>query len=262
VRSRSAGSLDGAKCNVSEILGKHGLASREEAAEYWRWRHQGSRSRVRALLGAPLARVAVGVGLTVVATGTMIAIAAAFGGDSHEQSQPLVAQWVLEGEFYQRREVANWMLEPPENADRGTARWVYVDETHWRIERRYRTERDGASSGLVVADGQFVHIYEGGPNWHYKVPIKWLPAGFLKDFASGGPEFRRIEGSIDESVRTKQRTGGQPEWHQPDAWRAGSDTLLGFTVEVVESTPSWSNSQFRTSGASRASGSSRCICSF
>jgi hypothetical protein len=49
-------SLDGAKWNVSEILSKLGLASREEAGEYWRWRHGGVWSRVRALFGTPLGR--------------------------------------------------------------------------------------------------------------------------------------------------------------------------------------------------------------
>ena len=43
--------LDGAKWNVSEILGKLGLATREEAADYWRWRNRHGRGVVRALRG-------------------------------------------------------------------------------------------------------------------------------------------------------------------------------------------------------------------
>ena len=43
--------LDGAKWNVSEILGKLSLASREEAADYWRWRNRHGRRAARALRG-------------------------------------------------------------------------------------------------------------------------------------------------------------------------------------------------------------------
>lgn len=43
--------LDGAKWNVSEILGKLGLATREEAADYWRWRNRHGRGALRALRG-------------------------------------------------------------------------------------------------------------------------------------------------------------------------------------------------------------------
>src|SRR5688572_7367932 len=41
--------VDGAKWNVSEILGKLALDSREDAAEYWRWRQRRAPAVVRAM---------------------------------------------------------------------------------------------------------------------------------------------------------------------------------------------------------------------
>ncbi len=56
--------LDGAKWNVSEILTKLGLSSREEAAEYWRWRRQPAprtRRALRAMVGLPVVLKAASV---------------------------------------------------------------------------------------------------------------------------------------------------------------------------------------------------------
>jgi DNA-binding CsgD family transcriptional regulator len=116
--------LDGAKWNVSEILTKLGLESREHAAEYWRWRHGGVWARVRGWLGAPLLKVAGAGAAAVLGVG----VVAALSSEDEPPEPPMVAAWVLEGEFYQRREMAAWVLEAPEAADRGTVRWVNIDQ--------------------------------------------------------------------------------------------------------------------------------------
>jgi DNA-binding CsgD family transcriptional regulator len=80
-------SLDGAKWHVREILGKLGVDSREEAAEWWK-HHQGARWR-RALQGVAW-RWALGGAAAVGAAGIVAAVAwaALGGGDSAPAAVP------------------------------------------------------------------------------------------------------------------------------------------------------------------------------
>src|SRR5688572_3272787 len=75
--------VDGAKWNVSEILGKLALDSREHAAEYWRWRQRRAPAIVRAmraLLGFPAAKwVAGGTAAAAVCT-AVAAVLLTLGG--------------------------------------------------------------------------------------------------------------------------------------------------------------------------------------
>ena len=79
--------LDGAKWNVSEILTKLGLADRDEAADYWRWRNRRSRrlaSMARGLIGLPAlgwATGAAGVAALAIAGFGVFASAAGLGDD-------------------------------------------------------------------------------------------------------------------------------------------------------------------------------------
>ncbi|MCL4241214.1 MAG: helix-turn-helix transcriptional regulator, partial [Dehalococcoidia bacterium] len=84
--------LDGAKWNVSEILGKLGLATREEAADYWRWRNRHGRGALRALRGlaAPAALKWAAGGVAAVA---VAAIAVGFLAASDDKP-------AAPGEFY------------------------------------------------------------------------------------------------------------------------------------------------------------------
>ncbi|HET7739000.1 MAG TPA: helix-turn-helix transcriptional regulator, partial [Tepidiformaceae bacterium] len=80
--------LDGAKWNVSEILTKLGLADRDEAADYWRWRNRRSRriaSMARGLIGLPAlgwATGGAGVAALAIAGFAVFASAAGLGDDT------------------------------------------------------------------------------------------------------------------------------------------------------------------------------------
>lgn len=82
--------LDGAKWNVSEILTKLGLSGREEAADYWRWRHRRTRgfaNLMRALLPVTAVKWAGGVaGLAVV--GAMGVVLFDFARESGARTTP------------------------------------------------------------------------------------------------------------------------------------------------------------------------------
>lgn len=85
--------LDGAKWNISEILRKLDVATRDDAAAFWR-EHNGLRERLRrgiAVLGlAPLRWVATvaGVGAIAVAAVFVVAMASTGPGDDTAQVEP------------------------------------------------------------------------------------------------------------------------------------------------------------------------------
>ncbi|MBE0607949.1 MAG: helix-turn-helix transcriptional regulator, partial [Dehalococcoidia bacterium] len=136
--------LDGAKWNVSEILGKLGLATREEAADYWRWRNRHGRGVVRALRGlagpAALKWAAGGVAAVAVA-------AIAVGFFANQDSEPAAP-----GEFYlearvevvdRSRTVGTNIAGATPAADDAeitvsTLRWWSKDRDHarWEVHRQ------------------------------------------------------------------------------------------------------------------------------
>jgi hypothetical protein len=79
-----------------------------------------------------------------------VGVVAALSSEDEPPEPPMVAAWVLEGEFYQRREMAAWVLEAPEAADRGTVRWVNIDQSHWRME----VTADDEVEHLTLARGE------------------------------------------------------------------------------------------------------------
>ncbi|HEX6030861.1 MAG TPA: helix-turn-helix transcriptional regulator [Tepidiformaceae bacterium] len=136
-------SLDGAKWNVSEILSKLGLASREEAAEYWRWRHGGVWSRVRALMGAPLAKV---VGAGAMAVVGVVVVAALVSEDEPPAEEAPGRPFYLEAEVAATTETAETV--------RTTLRWWWRDDQHMRFEDEV-TDPDGTvRRSVLVRDGR------------------------------------------------------------------------------------------------------------
>lgn len=163
--------LDGAKWNVSEILTKLGVESREEAAEYWRWRNRGSRRLVRALRGifaASTIKVAAGVGGLAVAGVAGVAVWLGFFHDA----TPEVASaesFYLEASIAVRSDPSPQDIgstiagqatptgSPVEN--RFTLRWWNQDRDHGRWEL------DGLTPSLDQRD--FVVVYDGADEWSY-----------------------------------------------------------------------------------------------
>ena len=175
--------LDGAKWNVSEILGKLGLATREEAAEYWRWRNHHGRRVMRTLRG--LAGTAVwkwGAGGVATATAVAVGVGLLGAGDDRPAAP---------GEFYLEARIdvadrsggdsATVSGATPAAGEAettvSTLRWWSKDRDHvrWEIE----SQKDGGSTGptAVVVDGTWQWVYSGATHTYSKSAIPELPAG-------------------------------------------------------------------------------------
>ena len=237
--------LDGAKWNVSEILTKLGLSSREEAADYWRWR-----SRPRAKMGRlahgmltfqwllrPLGKAVVVAGLAV----TVITIALSLTGDE----KTITVGYYFEATYFERHEGANFTLDSIADADQGTLRAWYQDPGHFRFESTTTRATNTPQVSFSAADGQHVFANDGPNN---TLTVSQVPPGFFQ--RAGPPNFRGV-GPKDWAPDVQglvqnlnQPSGGLSRW----ARVAGDDTLLGLPVLVVEFGPTWRNGEKGTSG--------------
>jgi len=152
--------LDGAKWNVSEILTKLGLSSREEAAAYWHWRKRrrlpampGTAS-FRALLGLPALKwVAGGAG----AVGLVAALGILAGYLLQEDNEPTPFYLAAEIRVYDEDEAARLASEGVA-VDSWTAErsleWWYRDQSHahWTVTR---------TTPLLQADRLIRRTYDG-----------------------------------------------------------------------------------------------------
>jgi DNA-binding CsgD family transcriptional regulator len=124
-------SVDGAKWNVSEILSKLGLESREVAAEYWRWRRTSGPAVtrwLRALLGVPAVKWTAG-SVAVVGVAGMGVLAAMGGGTGPEPVPDPPTH-----EFYV--EAAVHYANPEYPADYAFRWWHKdADHTRWDYDR-------------------------------------------------------------------------------------------------------------------------------
>lgn len=224
--------LDGAKWNVSEILSKLGLSTREEAAEYWRWRN-GIRHRTASLLRrmasvVPLKRVggaAAGVaGVAVVAaalwTGFGRGEDAAGTGLYYEASATVRSSATSIGTAFERVEESSsvirfWQLQP------GRA----------RLEVDTKSEF-GKESVLVVLDGDRQWTYITSSNTYSEAPLPDLPDEFADGFYSFGmnvgPAPAPTRDALLESFA--EATGFPPQ-------SLGSDSVLGLRCERISLGP-------------------------
>jgi DNA-binding CsgD family transcriptional regulator len=102
-------SLAGAKWHVSEVLSKLGVASREEAAVYWREQHRVPvrlRRFARALVGfVPLKAVVATAGVTAVAGGVALTIGLLQTGDDDQPgATATVAVTTTPGQVYSKEQ--------------------------------------------------------------------------------------------------------------------------------------------------------------
>ena len=117
--------VDGAKWNVSEILGKLALDSREDAAEYWRWRQRRAPTVVRtmrALFGLPAAKWVAG-GTAAAAVCTTVAAVLLTGSGSQASQPPDPLQFYLEATIHRA---------DPEYPTDYVLRWWHLDADHVR----------------------------------------------------------------------------------------------------------------------------------
>jgi DNA-binding CsgD family transcriptional regulator len=236
--------LDGAKWNVSEILTKLGLATREEAAEYWRWR-RGSPARqfVRRLGG--LARMPavrwVGVGAGVAAVGVVVVLALSQGDDSARSGVP---PFYLEAtvSFVDNSESIGTNIAgaapPPSAVERReeTLRWWSRDRDHARFEVETTSPAIDSGTKTIVVDGTNQWVFGDTTNSYEKSPMAEVPAEIkVRPFTLGifdGPW--PLPATTIEEVLGQVRGFSQGEGH---AAIVGHETILGRDTTIIEFGP-------------------------
>lgn len=170
--------LDGAKWNVSEILTKLGLGTREEAAEYWRWRRRGVRrvgSWMRGLFSPLIGKVALAGGAAAVAA---LVLFAAFGpgeGETGAALEPFYLEATFFGLAYD---------EQIGEESSSTLRWWFQDRDRQRVEFHDSGLNPGGPLDLlIVSDGSGMLIaVDSGPGpivpepGFITLPLRELPA--------------------------------------------------------------------------------------
>ncbi|MEX0782406.1 MAG: helix-turn-helix transcriptional regulator [Dehalococcoidia bacterium] len=232
--------LDGAKWNVSEILTKLGLASREEAAEYWRWRHGGVWSRLRGLVEAPLLRIAGAGAAVVLGVGVVAAL-------SSEDEPPAVNE--PGRPFYLEADVRlngnpgvrgpfipltpDLRLGPEPAESRGILRLWWRDEEHFRWEYERQAPADEAGTDLAVADGKHQWSHRAGEASYIKIDHASIPQTQRILPAVGALGSRLDASTVDELADWMRESRGVSGWMN----RLPDETYLGRDVAVIESGP-------------------------
>lgn len=246
-------SFDGAKWNVSEILTKLGLETREDAAAYWRWRrapHRRARRLLRGLVPGTALKVA-GASAIVAAAGIGVLffwLAVSGGDDGGPLFPPRAGSYHIEGTYFQRRDIAAWKLQPLADADRGTFSISVYDDTHVRVETTNAAPRLDALDTLVLLDGKSLHSSDGKA--YQIVPLALLsPAGAAGPWQ--GPEGVGLPRASTPEELVRQLSSPSLDgsgFPVPRAALAGEDMMFGRKVAVIEFGPTWVNGEFHTSG--------------
>lgn len=231
--------LDGAKWNVSEILGKLGLATREEAADYWRWRNRHGRGALRALRGlaAPAALKWAAGGVAAVA---VAAIAGGFlATNNNEPAAP--------GEFYletrveivdRSRTIGTNIAGATPAADDAeitvsTLRWWSKDRDHARWEVHRQADGGPTVVTTIVVDGTWQWVYSSATNTYSKSALPELPDGVeIRPLALSlfvGPLGVPSRQAFLEGLRESESFDFVRE--------AGTATVLGRTTSIIEFGP-------------------------
>jgi DNA-binding CsgD family transcriptional regulator/outer membrane lipoprotein-sorting protein len=235
--------LDGAKWNVSEILTKLGLDSREDAADYWRWRNRGVRKVARTMRGVFAGislRAALGAAGVVVVGVSALAIWLAAGTDERAATGGTPGSFYLEASVVVRsdpspqdigRSIAGSATptgQPTEN--KFALRWWYQDVDHARWELESLTPSLDQKTVVAVYDGKEQWLYGSARNSYTEDPlppmppeVKFRPIGLSAVVGPVGA------GRIDEFMQQFTTRGNGAEWK-----RTGESTILGRRVEIVE----------------------------
>lgn len=230
--------LDGAKWNVSEILTKLNLATREEAAAYWRWR-QHPRTRVTrfargfATLGA--LRWTAGVaGAGAVAAVAVIAWAA-FSGAEPRATSPL-RPFSLEADI---RVTTSQKTGPDglpvfqDEDSHSFLRWWLQDDAHWKWEAETVEPVLDARRFVAAADGTTVTTYADTTNVYSERPFQPLPGGYVMPPAMSvmiGP----VPAPDSDAFVTMLGQWGDGS---TSARVVGEEVLLGRKTQVIEVSP-------------------------
>ncbi|MGE3076009.1 MAG: response regulator transcription factor [Dehalococcoidia bacterium] len=253
--------LDGAKWNVSEILGKLGLDSREQAADYWRWR---KRSRIPTPNLRGLATMGAlkwaGGAVAVIAVGIVL-LAVLYRDDDADGSD--LPPFYLEA----RIEVLDTSTTVGTNiAGTGLTqirrvmliRWWNRDVDHMRVEIQTLEPASYAGTDLIVTDGTNQIYYRETTNSYSKTPLfdfpeeaklrvrPWSFSTFIGPWPS-------IASNLDELIEQIEASGG-PD-NPSKVTRIGTDVVLGRPTTILQLAPFGASSS--SDGVTTYNGSAR-----
>jgi DNA-binding CsgD family transcriptional regulator len=229
--------VDGAKWNVSEILGKLALDSREDAAEYWRWRQRRAPAVVRAmraLFGLPAAKWVAG-GTAAAAVGTTVAAVLLMGSGSGASQQPDPLQFYLEATIHRA---------DPEYPTDHVLRWWQLDADHARWDYDQLTPAIRSTHTTTIIDGseQFKFSRDGSDVGRGPLEPTGNPLGLPSDLIFVGPVRQSNLGEVladlsswgDEAVTAEvvgyEDVGGTQatviEWASGTIWLDTSEMVV------------------------------------
>lgn len=237
--------LDGAKWNVSEILGKLALDSREDAAEYWRNR-KSSRSPVtalRGLLGIGALKWAGGIAAVAVIG---IALAGLFTRDDDSrgaQLPPFYIEATMDSLDASRSIGTNPAGSPitERNHRLMHIRWWQRDIDHMRVEIETIEPADEAGTDIILIGGDRQVYYRFETNTYTETPLPDFPDEAKlrrRPWSFGtflGPWMTEV-GSLDDIISELHRFGS--ENHPPATIEVvGRERFLGVDADIVEYSP-------------------------
>jgi DNA-binding CsgD family transcriptional regulator len=175
--------VDGAKWNVSEILGKLALDSREDAAEYWRWRQRRAPAvvrAIRALFGLPAAKWVAG-GTAAVAVGTTVAVVLLSANGSQAGQTAHQSQFYLEATVVHRID--------PENPTEHVLRWWHhdSDQARWDYDQVSPAIRSTRTTTVIDGTEQFKYSRDGSDVVRGPLDPTGNPLGLPSDGIFVGP---------------------------------------------------------------------------
>ena len=242
--------LDGAKWNVGEILGKLGLESREQAAEYWRWRARRTNRvpAMRGLLGLGSLKWVAGTAAVAVVGLTLLGLLSTNDDTKPGELPPFYLEASIQitdrsrsigtniagsgdlGFAEERSSMLKWWNKDPERM-----RWEIENTQDFDVERT-----------VIVADGKQQWQYRESTNTYASEDITPAPDGFrvspigLSVFI--GPAY---------TGDAQQYLDGLKDWGGDGAElkRVGTEILLGRPTVIYEFSPA---SKSSTSGRDSA----------
>jgi|GEM_PF-5125876 len=242
--------LDGAKWHVSEILTKLGLASREDAAAYWRWRRRpaGRLASLRGLLGMSALKWVAGGAAAIAGVGLLAGL---FADDEPRPSSdlpPFYLEATMEIRDTSRAIGTNVAGGAAPEAEHRVAqiRWWQQDRDHMRVEIHTLEPASEAGTDAIVVGGSKQVYYRFQTNTYTETPLyefpeearlrtrPWSFSSFI------GPWMTEVE-SLDEILEQLRQFGGQDSAPRSVSV-VGRERLLGRAVDVVEYSPASTHS--------------------
>ena len=247
--------LDGAKWHVSELLGKLGLETREELAEFWEWRRspvQRFSRTLRSFAVAPLLKVAGSVAGVAVVAGIGVGAWALFSGGTGGNDVPGTATATLLGvppppfaltaEFESANAIrSEGGIDPEFDVSTGTLQWWYRSSDDWKWQVSTDPGKLDSRMTVLAAHDGTTSSYDGTTNTWWQSKTQILPGGspmppMLGTFMGPVSWYAKDTDAFLDILRSAGN--GQPR----QAEVTGDATFLGRHTVIIETPGSYSSS--------------------